>query len=599
MKKAKLNEEGKKQLTSDGLGAADTYLVGVTIDDAKQAKNRRIENPKASPRTGIISDVIASIVNGISNVPDALATSFMAGVSPIHGLYATIFAPTTSSFISSSQLMITGVTVAASVSTGQMLATYPEEQRVPVLIMLAIITGLFLIAFGLLKLGRLMKYISYPVMRGFLYGVGLLLILNSIPDLVGYQAGGSNAFVTLWNTFTNVGSWNWIALGIATLTFVIIIIAQRTRIKMFASLLGLLIASLVVYFINLDHVQIVQDISVIPQGIPSLTLPNINDFNLDIILSGLTLAAIIAIQGMGVSQMTENLDESRINTSRDMIAQGAANLTSGIFGGLTVGGSIGSTALNVAAGARSRLSGILTGVWMLLIVIFFARYVEQVPMPALTVLIIIAGYGAVNLKDAKSILRSGLSAILGFTVTLLAVILFSIPVAVLIGIALSIIFNFVAAANDVEVKHLIRLDNGDFAEREIPEVIPSNDPMVISVSGHLFFASAKTLEEKLPKAGESKRPVVIIRLRGTKEMGATLIDVLDRYAEELEENGGKLYLSSLNSSQIEYLEATGKLERGIEAEWFERNEVLMDSTRQAFKHAEAWIESHKEPRSKD
>lgn len=581
----------------DGLGVADTYLSGVGMKDAQEANQQRLDHPEKG-RQGLVADVIASLVNGISNVPDALVTSFMAGVSPIHGLYATIFAPSTSSLLSSSQLMITGVTVAAAVSTGQILSSFNQEERVPALIALALITGIFLILFGLLKFGKLMKYISYPVMRGFLYGVGLLLILNSIPDLVGYSATGSNAFVVLWDTFTNISQWNWTALVVALLTFIIIFSVQRTPLKMFASLLGLFIASLVVYFMNLDSVQIVQDISAIPQGLPRLILPDLSYFTPSLILSGLTLAAIIAIQGIGVSQMAENPDESPVNSSRDMIAQGAANLSNSLFGGLTVGASIGSTAMNLASGAKSRLSGILTGVWMLLIVLFFARFIEQVPMPALTALIMIAGYGAVNIKDTQSILKSGWSAILGFLVTILCVIFLSIPAAVLIGIVLSIVFNFVANANDVTVKHLVRAEGG-FIEKDLPEVIPNNDPMVITVAGHLFFAGAKTLEEKLPRVGDSKRPVVIIRMRGTNQMGATLIDVLDRYAEELEENGGKLYLSGLDTKQISLLEASGKLEKGIEIEMFQRSDRLMASTEEAFLHAEEWNSSHSQPRIKE
>lgn len=595
-------DQAKKRVSSprqsDGLGVADTYLVGVTIKDAQEAQQKRIEGRGSRP-SGFMADLIASIVNGISNVPDALATSFMAGVSPIHGLYATILAPPVSSLTSSSQLMISGVTVAAAVSTGQTLSFYPEAERVDAMIILAILTGLFLIAFGLLKLGRLMKYISYPVMRGFLYGVGLLLILNSIPDLVGYQASGPNAFVTLWDTSTHIGSWNGEALLIAVITFAIIFLVQKTPLKMFASLAALLAASLIVYWMNFDTVQIVQDISTIPQGLPLPQIPKLSDLSVNLIVSALSLAAIIAIQGMGVSQMAENPDESPVDTSQDMMAQGFANIASGVFAGLPVGASIGSTALNLAVGAASRLTGILTGVWMLLIVLFFAKYVEQVPMPALTALIVMAGFGAVNVRDAQSILRSGWSAILGFTVTLLSVIFFSIPLAVMIGIVLSIIFNFVATANDVEVKHLRRTPEGDYIEEEMPEYIPSNDPMVITVSGHLFFAGAKTLEEKLPKVGEAEHPVVIIRFRSTDQMGATLIDVLDRYAEDLEENGGKLYLSALEDSQIKLLEASGKLERGVEAEWFEREDLLMGSTEKAFEHAEAWISSQGPPRIKN
>ncbi len=528
------------------------------------------------------------MVNGISNVPDALATSLMAGLSPIHGLYATIFAPTTSSFISSSQLMITGVTVAAAVSAGQTLASLPEDQKIPSLILLTLLTGIFLILFGLFKLGRLMKYISYPVMRGFLYGVGILLILNSIPDLLGYSASGGNAFTSLWDTFTHISQWDWTTFMVAILTFIIIFIVQKTPAKLFASLIALLVSSLVVNILSLDSVQIVQHISTIPQGFPQFIMPSLSSISPDLIFSALSLAAIIAIQGMGVSQMADNPDETPVNPSRDMIAQGAANITTSLFGGLTVGASIGSTALNLTSGARSRLSGILTGFWMLLIVLFLAPFVEQVPIPALTALIIISGFGAVNFKDAKSIMQSGWSAIIGFMVTLLSVIFFSIPVAVLTGILLSILFNFVASANDVKVEHLVRTEEGKYLEKEVPSQLPSNDPIVITASGHLFFAGANTLETELPAVGDAENPVVILRLRGSNQMGATLINVLDKYAEELEENGGKLYISGLNDNQIRLLEASGKLEEHTEANWFKESDTLMASTEEAFQAAEAW-----------
>ena len=178
-----------------------------TLYEAK-VKREAEEDSGKKDRGTFITDISSSFINSVANVPDGIATSFMVGVSPIHGLYANVFAPSVSSIVSKSNLMITGPTVAASVATGAAISGFPEEQKLSALFLLTLLIGGFLILFGLLKAGRLMRFISYSVMKGFLYGVGILLILNSIPDLLGYSAQGSNAFVKLWDTFTHFSSWD-------------------------------------------------------------------------------------------------------------------------------------------------------------------------------------------------------------------------------------------------------------------------------------------------------------------------------------------------------------------------------------------------------
>ena len=123
--------------------------------------------------------------------------------------------------------------------------------------------------------------------------------------------------------------------------------------------------------------------------------------------------------------------------------------------------------------------------------------------------------------------------------------------------------------------------------------------MVVSVKGSLFFAGAQTLLEKLPKVGDTKNPVVILRLRNQSQMGATLIDVLDEYAEDLEQAGGKLYISGLDSDQLHYLEASGKLDEGTDVEYFVATEVLREALEKAHAHAEAWIKERSNDRMVD
>lgn len=589
----------KRTDNPDGINVADAYLKGTGMRDARQAQAKRKEEAKkkepeekdgGEKRTGFVADVVASLVNAVSNVPDSLATALMVGVSPVHGLYATILGPTIGSLISSSQIMLIGVTVAASVFAGQALSGVPEEQRLTSLFTFVVLAGIFLMIFGFLKAGRLMKYISYPVMRGFMYGVGLLLILGQFSGLVGYTPEASNSFLAFIETFANIGSWNWWAVLVTAVTLGTMLLIQRTPAKLFASALALIVGTAVVFFGGLESVEIVQDVSRIPQGLPQLSLPSLEVITPQFIFSAFGLALVIAVQGVGVSQMAENPDESPVDPSRDMIAQGAANIGVGLFSGIPVGASIGSTALNMTLGAQSRLAGILAGVWMLAIVLIFPGLVEQVPMPALTTLIMVAGFGAVNVKDSISILRSGWSAIVGFTVTLISVILFSIPVAVAVGVVLTILFNFVSVSSDIEVTSQVRGPNNTIAvEDEVPETLQSNHITVLNIEGSLFFAGAQTLKERLPRVDDAENPVVILRMRNQSQMGATLIDVLDQYAEDLEEAGGRLLLTGLDDDQLRYLRSSGKLVEHEEAEFYEETDIINESTEQAVARGHEWI----------
>lgn len=587
----------------DGINIADAYLKGTGMRDAHEAQIKRKEEDSkegtdGEKRKGFAADVMASLVNGVSNVPDGLATSLMVGVNPIHGLYSTILGPTIGSLISSSQIMLVATTVAASVFAGQAISGLPEEQRLTGLFTFVVLAGIALMIFGFLKFGRLSKYISYPVMRGFMYGVGVLLILGQFNGLVGYTPESSNSVLAFIETFANIGSWNWWAVLTAAITLGTMLLLQRTPAKLFASALALVAGTVVVFFGGLDSVQIVQDISRIPRGLPEFSMPNLEIISLELIFYAIALAAVIAVQGVGVSQMAENPDGSPVDPSRDMIAQGAANVGAGLFSGIPVGGSIGSTALNMTLGAQSRWAGILAGVWMLAIVLIFPGIVEQVPMPALTTLIMVAGFGAVNVKDSISILRSGWSAVLGFSVTLISVLLFSIPVAVAIGVILSILFYFVTSASDISIKHQVK-EGDQIVEQDLPEKLPSNKVTVLSIEGSLFFAGAQTLRENLPRVGEAENPVVLLRMRNQSQMGATLIDVLDEYAEDLETAGGKLYLSGLDNGQLKYLRSSGKLVESEEAHFFEETNVIGESTRTAVAHANEWIKDRQQPRIQD
>ena len=536
-------------------------------------------------------DILAGLINAVVSVPDGLASAALAGVNPVYGLYTSITAPITGSSLVSAQLMQISTTTASALAAGQAILSYPAEQREPALFLLVMLVGVFLAVFGFLRLGRLVRFVSHAVMTGFLIGVAVVLILDQIAPLVGYSPRGANEITQFINLLANSAQFNFPTIITGVLALAIALGLGRTRLATWSSLFALVVPSLLVVLLGWESVQSVADVSPIPRGIPALTLPDLSLLSVELFLAGFALAVIIAVQGAGVSQSVENPDESRISPSRDLIAQGAANLASGVFSGIPAGGSVGQTALNVSVGARSRWAGVTAGLWMLLIVMLVPGLVSQVPMAVLGALMIQAGLSAIDFREALSIWRTGGAARWSILVTFIATLVLSVPVAVAVGVPLTVVLYLASAASDVTVRELIRLEDGRVAESEPPKALPGDAVTILDAEGSLFFAGARTLLETLPAVGDAKRPVVILRLRGYTRVGSTLIHVLDEYADDLAEAGGRLYLSGVNKQVGVQLRDAGKLDLDKTVHLVAAGEILGASTETAAMSAREWLGS--------
>jgi sulfate permease, SulP family len=397
--------------------------------------------------------------------------------------------------------------------------------------------------------------------------------------------------VQLVNLLANSTQFNLPTIVIGLLALGIVFGLGQTRLAALSSLIALAVPTLLVSVFGLDSVSRVADVSPIPRGIPALSLPDLSLLSVELLLSAFALAVVIAVQGAGVSQSVENPDESRVSPSRDLIAEGVANAASGVFSGIPAGGSVGQTALNVSAGARSRWAGVMGGAWMLVIVLLVPGLVGQVPMSVLGALMIQAGISAIDFREARSIWNTGGAARWSIFVTFIATLILSVPVAVAIGVALTVVLYLAAAASDVTVRELIRLEDGRIAESEPPKELPGDAVTILDVEGSLFFAGARTLLDALPAISDAKRPVVILRLRGYTRIGSTLIDVLDEYADKLAEAGGRLYLSGVDKQVAEQLRNAGKLDLDKTVHLVAADQVLGASTGTAAGSAREWLGS--------
>ena len=538
-------------------------------------------------RQHLRADFVAGLPGAIGSVPDGMAAAVLAGVNPVQGLYAGFAGPIAGGLSSSTGLMVITTTSAASLAAGSALKSVPAGQRPEALLLLALMAGVALVAAGLVGAGRYTRFVSYSVMIGFLTGISVNIVCGQIADLTGAPAQGAFPLAKAIDVLTHPGSINLASLLTGLGALAILLALARTRLAVVGALIALAIPTIIVVLASADSVARVGDSGEIPRGIPLPHLPDFRLFSFSLVTGALAVAAIVLVQGAGVSEAAPNLDGTASDPNRDIIAQGAGNLASGFFRGLPVGGSVGQTALNVSAGGRTRWAAIWSGMWMLVILALFSGLVAKVAMPTLGAILIFAAIGSLRPGEITTIWRTGPTSKIAVITTFAATLFLPVAAAVGIGVALSLLLQLNTEAMDLTVVELVPRDGGQFEERPAPATLTSHHVTVLDVYGSLLYAGSRTLQAHLPDPAGTRAPAVVLRLRGRTSLGATFIKVAGDYADRLAEVGGRLYLSGLQPSLTERLHRTGTIDGPMRA--FEATPIVGESTHEAYLDAESWL----------
>ena len=535
------------------------------------------------------ADTIAGLTNGIVNVPSAIADAVLAGVNPIFALRALIVGIQVAGLATSSELMSVSTTAAMALIVGASLSGVASDVRIEALFVLTFLVGVFQLLAGLLKLGRLTRFISNAVMTWFLSGVAVLIILGQLGNFAGYDTTGSNKLMQTLDLLAHLNLVNPISASIGIMTLVIIIVIYQTRLRNFAAVAALIVTTVVVQLLGLSSVGLVGSIADISIGPLLPALPNLLLSPL-ILGSALSLAIIGLIKGVGVSSSIPNPDGEYPDVSRDFAGQGLGNIFAGLFQGMPLGGSVSQTAVVLAAGAKTRLANVLTGVFVAALVIIFGAQLKTVPLPTISALLVFAGVEIIRGQQIREVWRTSLSSRTVLVLTFGSTLVLPIQIAVLFGVITSVVIQIYKTSLDIQVVELAVSDDGSVREHTPPAILPSDRVTVLDFYGSAFFASAPTLQSLLPEAKGAKRAVVILRLRGRRELGSTFLKVLGRYARELHSNGGKLVLTGVSDALNEQLGLSKYWElSGAENIFLARDEVG-SSTLEAFTRAKEWLE---------
>ncbi len=533
-------------------------------------------------------DIPAGAVLGVESVPDGLATGLLAGVNPLAGLNAYMVGTVAGAFATSSAFMAVQGTGAMAILVADVDTVHDATDPARALATLSLLTGVVMVAAGLLKLGSVLRFVSNAVMVGFINAVGVNIILGQLGSFTGYNSPQDSRLTRALDTLLHPGRLDGQSVAIGLGTMVLIVALERTRLGALGLVVGVVITSATANALGWD-VATVDDLGATLGTLPDALLPELSLVP-SLIVPAVSLALVGLVQGAGISANFPNEDGSYPDASRDFTGQGIANIASGVLEGMPVGGSVSASSLNKAAGARTRTSLVVAGVVMAVLLVAFGDAIGNIAMPALAALLILVGYRTIKPSDLGSVWRTGTGQRIVLVTTFVLTMAIPLQYAVVAGVALSVALYVIGQSNHVSVKRRIFTEDGHVVEIDPPASLPANDVVVLQPYGSLFFAAAPIFEAALPEVTRSSRnTVVILRLRERSDVGSTFIDVLRRYAASLATVGSKLVIVSLNEPLAEQFRVTGVTEFIGPENLYRATEQVGAALEQAHRDARAWI----------
>ena len=496
-------------------------------------------------------DLTGGLTAAVVALPLALAFAVASGVDPKAGLYTAIVAGIVAAVFGGSPVQITGPTGAMAVILVGIVSKYGIEK----VWIAGVMAGIIQVGLGVAKLGRLVKFIPYPVTAGFTNGIAVIILCGQLNNFFGLQLPRSEHFLPgLWQTVTHLELGNWASIALATVVIVINLFWSRITTTVPGSLVGLILATAIASFFHLN----VPMIGSIPQSLPlPQGIPHWNNLGLirELINPALALAALGSIESLLSAVVADGMTVSeKHNSDRELIGQGLANIMIPFFGGIPATGAIARTAVNVRSGGKTRLSGVIHGVALAIIVLTLAPLAAQVPLAALAGILIVTSVRMIEWEAIGLLMRATYSDFSVMILTWLVTIFFDLVLAVEVGLI---------AAGALFIKRMSELSLAKVPETEaFPPGIPlelTKQIAVYRVDGPVFFGAAERFVTFLRDEPEVK--YLILRLRYVPNMDTTGLVAMEDIYHDLKRHNCRLLLSGLQPEVQKILERSGLLDK--------------------------------------
>ena len=469
-----------------------------------------------SQKVNYKNEILSGLTVALALVPEAVAFALIAGLSPLTGLYAAFVMGLVTSILGGRPGMISGATGAVAV----VLVTLVQSHGVEYVFATVILAGLMQVSAGLLRLGKLMRLVPHPVIFGFVNGLAIIIFLSQLDQFKAPSGDWLSGYPLL------------IFLGLVLFTMLVIWGLPKLSKAIPASLTAILLVFGMAYFFNIDT-KTVGDMASIEGGFPPFHFPDL-PINLETFMVILPCASIVAgvvlIESLLTLNIIDEITQTRGRGNKEAVAQGTANILSGLFSGMGGCAMIGQSLINISSGARARLSGIFASLMLLVFIMFGASIIEKLPMAALTGLMIMVSIGTFEWASLKTFNKMPKSDILVMViVTLITVFLHNLALAVLIGVVVAALVFAWDNAKRIRAR----------------KSIDENGVKHYEIYGPLFFGSIAAFNEKFDVENDPFE--VIIDFAESRVVDMSAIEALNKITERYQRNGKTIHLKHLSA----------------------------------------------------
>ncbi len=503
-----------------------------------------------------VKDVIAGIIVAIIALPLSIALALASGVTPEKGIYTAITAGFVISFLGGSRVQIAGPTAAFATIVAGIVARNGMEG----LIVATIMAGIILILMGLLRLGNLIKFIPYTITTGFTSGIAITILVGQIKDFLGLTVVTKQPLIAttdkLKAVFRFIDTFNWQAFLVGMVCLVILIfwpylpgICKKIPPSLIAVLVGIGMVSGLGMKVNT-----IGDLYEISSDLPKFALPSFS-FGMvqDLLPDAFTIAILAAIESLLSCVVADSMVNGRHRSNMELIAQGAGNITSALFGGIPATGAIARTAANVKNGGRTPVAGMVHAVTLLLILVVLMPYAALIPMPAIAAILFMVAYNMSEWRKFLHLLKtSPKSDIIVLVSTFVLTVVFDLVVAIEVGIVLAAMLFMKRMSEETEVEGWKYVDEEDDNDPDSISlrVVPKGT-IVYEISGPLFFGAAdKILKISLEEADKC----LVLRMRSVNAIDATAMHSLEELYKQCVRKNITLVFSHVNEQPMKVME---------------------------------------------
>lgn len=513
---------------------------------------------KGYTKEQFVKDVVAGIIVAIIALPLSIALALASGVGPEQGIYTAIIAGFIISFLGGSSVQIAGPTAAFATIVAGIVA----ENGMSGLATATILAGIILIVMGLLRFGSLIKFIPYTITVGFTAGIAVTIVIGQLKDFFGITyAQGTQAVETMEKLKADVafaGTVNWQAVIVGVVCLAVLIVWPKISEKIPGSLIAVIVGIVMVKGIGM-HVNTIGDLYTISNALPKPIMP---DFSLEtvgrMLPDAFTIAILAAIESLLSCVVADGMVNSRHRSNMELVAQGAGNIGSALFGGIPATGAIARTAANIKNGGRTPVAGMVHAIVLLLVLVVLMPYAALIPMPTIAAILFMVAYNMCQWRTFVHLVKTApKSDIIVLVLTFALTVIFDLVVAIEIGMILACLLLLRRMSEESEVKSWKYIEDENDPDSIMLRKVPKH-VRVYEISGPMFFGAADRIATISVK---DFTRCLVIRMRAVNALDATAMHSLEELYDKLSKKHIAVVFSHVNEQPMHVMQKAGFVEK--------------------------------------